>query len=591
MKLELEGPEVAVSAPRTILLTVLGVKPTSQRYTLGEECAEATIATIALCSLLPDAQRPGEVVALCTREARDETFPALEAELRERCTVRAVEVPGARTQDEIERYLHTVVQAVPPAGDERIDLILDLTHGFRHLPFLTYVAVMYLTALSNVRLVAAYYGMLERGVDVAPFLDLQPLLTLPRWFHAVEVLRRWGDVSPIAELVGQGAHGQQARQIDGDLRRLSRAYLAGQPLELGRLVNRFRRQRKRVFAKLLRNEHRLPLAKKLVRQIDKSLRPFEIPGQLSGDGWKRDVVLNEDELQRQASLIDGLFERGHRPVALGLLREWVVSWALLRLGRTGDWLEREARETGQNHLGALRAIAEDSALGERLTPQQRELAEFWGSLSDLRNAYHHHAMRRQDMSADQSGTNRLKRIVEYWCDVLRPLPQIDLQPGGARQGNTLVSPIGMRPGVLFSAVRVASREASDGLRRCLVICSKSTRPLAAEALARAAPEPQPELEYLELEDEFGGTDELDSLVRRAKPHLIPSAEVLVNVTGGTTLMGLLAESIATAARRLACPVRRFGLIDRRPPREQEEGPYVEGEPFWLDSGAGDGDAD
>ena len=48
-------------------------------------------------------------------------------------------------------------------------------------------------------------------------------------------------------------------------------------------------------------------------------------------------------------------------------------------------------------------------------------------------------------------------------------------------------------------------------------------------------------------------------------------------------MGLVAEALAAAARKLACPVRRFGLIDRRPPEQQDTDPYQAGETFWLDS--------
>ena len=99
------------------------------------------------------------------------------------------------------------------------------------------------------------------------------------------------------------------------------------------------------------------------------------------------------------------------------------------------------------------------------------------------------------------------------------------------------------------------------------------------------------IEPLRFEDPHGGLGEIESLVKAARHHLIGADKVLVNVTGGTTLMGLAAERLANAARDLACPtVRRFGLVDRRPPTEQDAEPYRVGEPFWLDS-AGDGDAD
>ena len=65
----------------------------------------------------------------------------------------------------------------------------------------------------------------------------------------------------------------------------------------------------------------------------------------------------------------------------------------------------------------------------------------------------------------------------------------------------------------------------------------------------------------------------------------------MNVTGGTTLMGLAAETLASTARRLACPVRRFGLIDRRSPDRQMADPYQPGEPFWLDRTSDDDEND
>ena len=92
------------------------------------------------------------------------------------------------------------------------------------------------------------------------------------------------------------------------------------------------------------------------------------------------------------------------------------------------------------------------------------------------------------------------------------------------------------------------------------------------------------VESLLLEDAFsGGPGAIRRLAQAARGHFIGATEVLVNVTGGTTLMGLAAEELAATARSLACPARRFGLIDRRPPEQQDADPYHAGEPFWLDA--------
>ena len=148
----------------------------------------------------------------------------------------------------------------------------------------------------------------------------------------------------------------------------------------------------------------------------------------------------------------------------------------------------------------------------------------------------------------------------------------------------LVSPIGMRPGVLYSALQACKGlNGSNGLSQCLVICSSETQGKIDEAVEHTGYKGPVEL--LVIEDAFGGgSGEIKSVVARGRKYLIGAETVFVNVTGGTTLMGLAAEALATAGRELACPVRRFGLIDRRPPREQEADPYRAGEPFWLDAG-------
>jgi hypothetical protein len=81
------------------------------------------------------------------------------------------------------------------------------------------------------------------------------------------------------------------------------------------------------------------------------------------------------------------------------------------------------------------------------------------------------------------------------------------------------------------------------------------------------------------------------VVKAAAAHLLEGPEVFVNLTGGTTLMGLAVERIAGEARRLGRPVRRFGLIDRRTREEQQADPFQTAEPYWLDSEGHNGGKD
>lgn len=572
------GGNGGIAARERLLLTVLGTNPQAAVYSLEGRQAEARLAPAALFDLLPETEKPRCALALCTPEAKRESLPLLEQELRGKCEVEPVDVSAGETQEDVNAYLAQVSNAV--SGKQNVDLVVDVTHGWRHFSFLTYAAVLYLAALRGVTVRGAYYGLLRRD-GPSPFLDLRPLLELPRWVHALETLRDTGGAAPMAGILGEKSNQKIARELS----QFSQGHLSGLPLESGRAAHRIRDQGRKPLKKLLKDGHRLPLAGELVEQLATILEPFALTESVSRNGWKKRVVLSKQELKRQASIVDDLLEHGNIAAALGLMREWTVSWATWRLGGESEWLYRKVRTKATNILGAMAAIIKDAELSGVLTEKQCSLGDFWSNLSSLRNAYHHHGMRPQDLVGDKKQEHELCSIRKFWEGTLRSCPDFSLRIGESPGGRVLVSPIGMRPGVLFSALQSCRADGGEPAV-CLVICSRETEGSIEEAARRA--EYTGAIERLRLDDPYGGRSEIESLAKKARLLLIGAGEVLVNVTGGTTLMGLAAEELANAARRLACPVRRFGLIDRRPPQQQDAEPYRTGELFRLNS-AEDGD--
>lgn len=597
-----EGPTERQHRPKHLLLTVLGTSPRAARYGLGEREFKAQLAPATLFELLPPSKRPDLLLALCTTRAKQESWPLIEQVLRDRCELRVIDVPDGETQDDVGEFLTRVANAVP----NDVELTVDVTHGYRHFSFLTYVAVLYLAALRGVRVRGAYYGLLRASAPprgkpptasatrpvaphpLSPFLDLRPLLELPRWLHALETLRETGSTVPLADALRAGPHSQSTRKISDELSRLSEAYLSGLPLELGHEAGRFCSQSLKPLRRLLRDDHRLPLADELADRIRNMIEPVALAP--AAGVWKRDVALSADELKRQARVIDDLLRHGNVATALGLMNEWTASWVVWRLDRHCDWLDyANVRRGAGNLLGAVAAIARKPDLRDLLTDEQRALGDFWRELCDLRNAYAHHGMRPQVVVGAPKVAGQLERIRGFWAKTLRACPDHSLSLGTSPGGRVLVSPVGQRPGVLFSAMRACLTNGETDLPvTCLAICSRETEEFIAEAASRAGHTGA--IEPLRLDDPYGGTAEIPGLEKAAQRHFIGAGEVLVNVTGGTTLMGLAAEALAGAARRLARPVRRFGLIDRRPPARQMADPYQSGEPFWLD-GPRDGDDD
>ena len=569
---------------RHYLLTVLGKGPREATYLLGG-CQKTTkLAPVALFDLLPEKDRPGRTLALCTAEAKADSLPLLQQALDGLCDVECVDIPSGDAQDDIDKFLHKVTQAIPEGSD--VELTVDLTHGFRHFSFLVYIAVLYLQALRGTHVRGAYYGMLGPGNEPKPFLDLRPLLELPDWIYALRTLSDTGSARPIAQALCAAGRSTNPGII-GRLDRISAAYLSGLPLELGRETAEFRRFSIKPLGKMLKGRQ-LPLHEPLTSHLQEALGRFQFDGQAAPKaGWKKRTALTKGELARQAYLIDDLLERGNRPAALGLMNEWTVSWTIHSLGDHAGWLDYPTeRSKAASRLGAIRAIGQESDIKSQLTAEQQALGEFWGCLSELRNAHHHHGMRPRVLIGNGQFESTFRKVLQYWNKTLRKIPCIDLTVGNATREQALISPIGTRPGALYSAL-LACRDEAGMPDICIVICSEKTAGRIDEVADTAGFDGR--IKRFIFKDPYGGSEEIEEMEKKIQSLLIDADQVFVNVTGGTTLMGLAAEALANTARKLACPVRRFGLIDRRTPPEQDAQPYCQGEAYWLDSNNEDAD--
>ena len=579
-----------------ILLTSLGMQAIKTTYKWKEKTAEAELAPLALVQLLEESQLPNRVVAVATQGAKRETWQLFRSGICKtlKFSPELVEIPDGNSTDEIRQILESVANRIP----EGADLTLDVTQGFRHFPFIFYALVLYLTSLRGVKIRGAYYGMIEGTPQDAPkpIIDLQPLLELPEWFHAVRMFRDYGTTKPIADLLQPLAdtlkqetgqlfkvgnketgkeHSEQLKQVKSSIDSLEKhafAYESALPLELGKASKMLINSIQELPAidnpglPLLLTE----LIKTVVDAAEESA--FEEPPNKGGN-WKSVIHLDKDELERQAQMIDLYLDRGQLSLAIGLMREWVVSWAIWKSEESTQirkWLDRDVRQRYEHRLGAIDAFARDSEFRSTITPEQQEFGKFWNQLTNaLRNALHHHGMR---ADAFEKPPPSLENVRHFWNELKKDSIDMPLLGGGG--GKLLISPHGTRPGALFSALKIAEADS------CLVICS--------DLSASSVPETAKHADFagcihqIRIDDPQGGFDEIDEITQQARHYLLSADEVVANMTGGTTLMGIVVQRLVENAQKLDRPVRRFVLIDRRRPEDQASNPFVEGDSCWLD---------
>lgn len=138
------------------------------------------------------------------REAVDQALLDELAPLIEKCLgipAKCLLIPYAKTMEEQVDVLRQLAASIQP--DERV--ILDVTHGFRHLPMLSLVAAYYLEKVKGNKIDDIYYGALEMTTPEGetPVLKLSGLLRLMAWVQALAAYEKDGDYGLFADLLRQ----------------------------------------------------------------------------------------------------------------------------------------------------------------------------------------------------------------------------------------------------------------------------------------------------------------------------------------------------------------------------------------------------
>ncbi|MCM1960673.1 TIGR02221 family CRISPR-associated protein [Acinetobacter modestus] len=151
--------------------------------------------------------------AVKTSSVTEELLQPFEKYLQQQLNVqvRCILIPFARTtQEQIE-----ILSVLANALSEHEDIILDVTHGFRHLPMLSLVAARFLKVLKFVHVQHIYYGALDMtSAEGTPVLKLDGLLNLLDWIDALGKFDKDGDYGEFTQLlVQEGLAQSNAEQL------------------------------------------------------------------------------------------------------------------------------------------------------------------------------------------------------------------------------------------------------------------------------------------------------------------------------------------------------------------------------------------
>jgi len=554
-----------------ILLTTLGTSPNDANYGMDDRVYSAKLSPIALFNLLPETERFNRVVALCTEDALKASFPVLRDSLPIPCVPK--KIPLGMDDEELSEIVHTILHSIP--GDS--ELTLDLTHGLRPVPFLFFTSCLYLQALKGVRIRNAWYGKLERG-NVGPFVDLSVLFHMVEWFQAVHSFKDMRNPEALVDKMKEISMSQPEEKgpnkffsdIVGTITDFTIFFGAGLPLELGRASASFQSKYTRMKEKFDAFAISIPLAGDLMEEIASAAKPFGLSNQRSAGDWKQKLLLTSEEIHREVRLIEMYFEGGFYNNALGLLREFVITRSMLSAQQSNDWLDMDSRWLMEKKLGALMNYWKKNQ--DALPVEQGVLASFWDELTQGRNDLHHHGMKRSNVRV----TERAERLRVKWISLKSHLDDNDFWNAdfGGGSGGLLISPLGLSPGLLYSALCQVKPNA------LLAIASAQSIDLLQEVIERSGT--QADIISLVMKNPFQGFDEISGMIFTSQEALLGADEIICNATGGTTAMQYAIMRLSERASSLGRQVKWMAMVDNRPAEDQRKDPYVIGEMIDLE---------
>lgn len=414
----------------TILLTFLGMG-TYQRghYTInGRKSAQVTYFSAALSSEF----QPDLILSLQTEGAKAKHGDNLDQELKKlapKAKHQAIPIPEGKTEGELWEIFKALTDNVPTD----CLLHLDITHGFRSLPVLGFIALSYLRTTRNITIGGIHYGAWEAAdpsplrlpsnrppentstedtppeIPTAPAFDLTPFLTLLDWTAAADQFLTSGSAKRLGDLLG-------ATQS-----RLYRNATPEQRLELPKFLTSLGNSIKGASndLNLLRLRNLETSATSVRRQIENTENDLRthVPAFLEIiKSVQIDLTrFNNTDLDTLRNLVGWLVEKQRPDAALTLAAEWLVSWVMIQLGVPNHYTNEDERKSYNDTLNlwidrysgqnAIRNFSSESEkqlgeLQEKLTPEELEiLAKTAASIKEARNDLNHAGFRRSPKSS------------------------------------------------------------------------------------------------------------------------------------------------------------------------------------------------
>jgi len=383
------------------LLSCIGIGDLHKTtYTYQGELWKTPIIQEALCHFFP----VSEIIIFATEKSRTRNGQLVTSCLQD-VSVKIVDIPDGKSEDELWKIFSLLVDEVKP----RDEILFDITHGFRSLPFIAFLTVAYLKEVKNAKIKGILYGAFDaRENDVTPIFDLTPFASILDWMAAVRSFLVHSDASGINDQICEITRSFHLSGVTEDTpdpvfsrfsRRLDTFSLAvrlSRPIEGVSVAYEIGRLMPLVTDEITRYSPALVPVLGKIGEIERFSSIFS----------NRDQSLDQDHILKQQELILYQVEHGLYIQAVTMTREWMVSVLIFAAGKGEKWLDKDTRYDAERTLsGAERQYNnepfEKSDLLDKflLTAYCKDVTKEWSRLSQVRNDLAHCGMNIENQKA------------------------------------------------------------------------------------------------------------------------------------------------------------------------------------------------
>lgn len=373
------------------LLSFIGTSDLQETtYSFRDKTIVTPVVQEAITSFFPVT----DVVIFTTEKAKEKNYHQVSKNLP---NIRSVAVPDGRSEAELWQIFLTVAGEVKQ-GDQ---IIFDITHGFRSLPFIATLSAAYLQDVKEANLIALLYGALDATDNgITPIFDLSGFLEIFSWMAGVRSFLTHVDAGEIHRLV---------RSITSEV--YQNRYATEKPTHLNNfatLLDAFTSS-----IRLSRPVEGISSAKAIIESLPSvegdiaTFTPALVPliskisaiSQYAAPDPDPELGITPEYLEKQLEIIRFQVEKGLFQPAVTLAREWMVSVLIYAVGDGKLWLSKSIRENAEWTLGGASKKLQNKGFEKTIystwflnLPVWKECTGIWDEISGIRNEIAHCGM-------------------------------------------------------------------------------------------------------------------------------------------------------------------------------------------------------